>query len=373
MNAETRFSAMLFLFALTAAAQDAAPDGTIPPAVHDGGIVTFRVRPPVDAAVALHGDWMQPGETMPMTKQANGIWTIATQPLKAGKHAYWFEFESESVPKPEDTVVTRTVQRTREGEIEVRGSAVPWEPGDVPHGTVLNEMTGSAVLRRADPLVVYLPPGYYANRSVRYPVLYLLHGAPGAPENWTTLGRADVILDNLIAEGKAKPMIVVMPTVQAVPRGERAPRNANRELFDEFLTQDLIRLVELRYRVAPGAANRALAGLSVGASLTIYSGFLHPELFSALGIFSPPVGPDVDARLATADKGALNLQFDSIQVACGDNDNTVHYATVKAWSERLTAEGIHNTFVTYQGGHTWEVWQMSLADFAPLLFNRSNQ
>src|SRR5215472_7902132 len=268
---------------MISAAQDTPPEQRLPAEVHGDGTVTLKVRARGDAIASAHGDWMRSGETAPMTRRED-IWSVTTRPIPPGQHTFWFEFESDAVPKPEDVVIKRTVTRTPEDTFEIHTVEAPWEPRDVPHGVVLNEMTGSTVLRRADPLVVYLPPGYYANRAARYPVLYLLHGAPGAADNWVNLGRANVIMDNLIADGKAKPMIVVMPTLLwRLPGGLGSSRDA----LDAFLVQDLIRTVELRYHVAPGSANRALAGLSSGGSLTIYSGFNHYEMFSARGRHPP--------------------------------------------------------------------------------------
>ena len=350
---------------MLATAQETPPEQSFPPEVHGDGTVTLKVRARSDAVAAVHGDWMRTGQTLPMARGGD-IWSVTTQALSPGQHTFWFEFESDSAPKPEDVVIKRTVTRTPEDTFEIRGAAAPWEPRDVPHGVVLNEMIGSTVLRRADSVVVYLPPGYYANRTTRYPVLYLLHGSPGAADNWVNLGRANVILDNLIADGKAKPMIIVMPTNPG-----RSARASARDLFDDFLVQDLMRIVELRYRVAPGAANRALAGLSAGGALTIHSGFTHYELFSALGIFSPAIARAADTPHPPKD--VMNAQFDTVWVSCGDNDQSVSYPNIKAWTERLTGEGIRNTFVTYPGGHIWDVWQMALADFAPLIFRRENQ
>jgi enterochelin esterase-like enzyme len=367
MRAITCCAAFLALVTISAA-QDTPPEQAFPPEVHADGTVTLKVRTRGDAIASVHGDWMRAGETVPM-KRGEDIWWVTTRAISPGQHTFWFEFESDAIPKPEDVVIKRTVTRTPEETFEIRGSATPWEPRNVPHGVVLNEMTGSAVLHRADPAVIYLPPGYYASRARRYPVLYLLHGSPGAADNWVNMGHANVIMDNLIADGKATPMIVVMPTT---PLQARNGRGSSRDLFDNFLVEDLMRIVELRYRVAPGSANRALAGVSAGGALTIYSGFNHYEMFSALGILSPSVARAADTAMP-APKELINAQFDTIWVSCGDSDQTVSYPNVKKWSESLTSEGVHNQFVTYTGGHTWDIWQMALADFVPLLFKRGGQ
>jgi enterochelin esterase family protein len=193
-------------------------------------------------------------------------------------------------------------------------------------------------------------------------VLYLVHGSGDVPESWTNAGRANFILDNLIADRQAKPMIVVMPAGHSLPYGAQAgPRGSNNATFESYLTQELIPAVEAGYRVAPGTANRALAGLSMGGGHTIYTGFKHAELFSALGIFSPGLPRDFDPA-------ALHPKIPLVWIACGDADSTVNYARVKAWAEGLEKAGIKEKFTTYSGAHTWPVWRNSLTDFAPLLF-----
>ena len=211
-------------------------------------------------------------------------------------------------------------------------------------------------------MVVYLPPGYQKS-NVKYPVLYLVHGSGDVPESWTNAGHANFILDNLIAEGKAKPMIVVMPAGHAQPfgAGRGAAGPSNNELFESYLIKEVIPAVEATYRVAPGTANRALAGLSMGGGHTIYTGFKHADMFSALGIFSPGLPRDFDVA-------ALHPKIPLVWVACGDVDTTVQYARVKTWADDLNKAGVKDKFTTYSGAHTWPVWRMSLTDFAPLIF-----
>jgi enterochelin esterase-like enzyme len=236
---------------------------------------------------------------------------------------------------------------------------------------VVTEWQKSAVLNRTERIVLYLPPGYEKS-SARYPALYLVHGSGDTPDSWTNAGRANLILDNLIADGKARPMVIVMPAGHAVPfsAGRGGPVN-NNELFEQYLTKEAIPAIEAKYRVAPGARNRALAGLSMGGGHTIYTGFGHPELFSALGIFSPGLPRDFDAKFKSvlADPRAFNAKVGLVWISCGDNDTTVQYPRIKTWAESLDKAGIHESFHTYQGAHTWPVWRMSLADFVPLIFN----
>lgn len=355
----------------SAFAQTPAPDGLVSPEVHSDRTVTFRVRAPKASEVALYGDWMPVGKSQPMTKGADGVWSITTQPLEANGHLYWFNLDGVAVPDPVNPII-KLRQRTSASLVEVPGpSPSPWDMRDVPHGNVVTEWRKSAVLNRTERIVVYLPPGYEKG-SAKYPVLYLVHGSGDVPESWTNAGHANFILDNLIADGKAKPMIVVMPAGHAAPfgsgRGPGAPNN--NELFEQYLTKEVIPAVESTYRVAPGAKNRALAGLSMGGGHTIYTGFSHPELFSALGIFSPGLPRDFDTKFKSvlAEPNAFNTKVPVVWISCGDQDTTVQYPRIKAWTESLDKSGIHEKFVTYQGAHTWPVWRMSLAEFTPLLF-----
>jgi enterochelin esterase-like enzyme len=352
--------------------QTPAPDGLVSPEVHADRTVTFRVRAPKTSQVTVYGDWMPIGKPESMTKDDAGVWSMTTQPLEANGHLYWFNLDGVAVADPINPVIKQR-QRTSASLVDVPGmKAAAWELADVPHGTVVTEWQKSSVLNRTERVVVYLPPGYEKS-SVRYPVLYLVHGSGDVPESWTNAGHANWILDNLIAQKRAKPMVVVMPAGHALPF--TAPRNGpvtNNDLFEQYLTKEVIPTVEAKYRIAKSSRNRALAGLSMGGGHTIYTGFSRPELFSALGIFSPGLPRDFDTKFAAvlADSKAFNAKVKTVWVACGEGDDTVQFARVKKWAESLNPAGIPETFHPYPGAHTWPVWRVSLTDFLPLLFNR---
>jgi enterochelin esterase family protein len=370
MKTWTHFNGLALMLAALVSAQTPPPDSLVSPEVHPDRTVTFRVRAPKAAEVTLYGDWMPVGKPEPMTKGSDGIWSIQTAPLEANGHLYWFNLDGIAVADPVNPVI-KLRQRTSASLVEVPATTpAAWDIRDVPHGTVVSEWQKSAVLERTERIAVYLPPGYVKS-TVRYPVLYLVHGSGDVPESWVNAGRANFILDNLIADGKAKPMIIVMPAGHAVPfgAGRGGPVN-NNELFEHYLVKEVIPLIEGKYRVAAGQRNRVLAGLSMGGGHTIYTGFSHPELFSALGIFSPGLPRDFETKFASVlkDPKAFDAKVKLIWIACGDNDNTVQYPRIQAWAELLNKSGIHETFKTYSGAHTWPVWRMSLADFAPLIF-----
>ena len=374
MKLQNRTCVLALSLAFISLAQTPSPDGLVSPEVHADRTVTFRLKAPKATDVTLYGDWMPVGKPEPMKKGDDGIWSITTSPLEANGHLYWFNLDGVAIADPVNPVV-KLRQRTSASLVEVSATTpAAWEVRDVPHGTVVAELRKSAVLDRTERIVIYFPPGYEKS-AVRYPVLYLVHGSGDTPDSWTNAGRANLILDNLIADGKARPMIVVMPAGHAVLFGAgRGGAVNNNDLFEKYLTTEVIPLVESQYRTASGARNRALAGLSMGGGHTIYTGFDHPELFGALGIFSPGLIRDFDTRY----KGLLDSPkaFDAkvplIWIACGDSDTTVQYSRVKAWAESLDKAGIHEKFVTYSGAHTWPVWRMSLAEFAPLIFKREN-
>jgi enterochelin esterase family protein len=353
---------LILLAALPLAAQAPAPDGTVSPEVHPDRTVTFRVKAPKAAEVTLYGDWMPVGKPVPMSKDKDGLWSITTEPLEANGHLYWFNLDGLAVADPINPVI-KLRQRTSASLVEVP-AATPsaWDLRDVPHGTLVTEWRKSAVLNRTERFVVYLPPGYMKS-TAKYPVLYLVHGSGDVPESWTNAGHANLILDNLIADGKAKPMIIVMPAGHSLPFGARVAQGqpTNNDLFESYLIKEVIPAVEGTYRVAPGTANRALAGLSMGGGHTIFTGFKHAEMFSALGIFSPGLPRDFDVA-------ALHPKIPLVWIACGDIDTTVQYPRVKAWAEGLEKAGIKEKFVTYSGAHTWPVWRDSLTDFVPLIF-----
>ncbi len=351
-----------------AAAQAPAPDGLTSPDVNPDRTATFRIRAPKATEVTLYGDWMPVGKPVPMTKGADGVWTITTQPLEATGHLYWFNVDGQAIADPINPVM-KLRQRTSASLIEIPAATpAPWELRDVPHGSVVTEWNKSAALNRTERTVIYLPPGYEKGNT-RYPVLYLVHGSGDVPESWTNAGHANLILDNLIADGKAKPMIVVMPAGHALPfsAGRGGPVN-NNDLFEKYLVKDLIPVIEAKYRVAPGQKNRALAGLSMGGGHTIHTGFTHPELFSALGIFSsgPAQTFETTFKSPLADPKAFNAKVGTVWVAVGESDPV--FPRSKAFAELLNKSGIKTGFKTWPGYHTWPIWRYSLSEFVPMLF-----
>ena len=251
---------------------------------------------------------------------------------------------------------------------------------DVPHGAVEELNYQSESIGKAREALVYLPPGYDRGRD-RYPVLYLLHGAGGDQRTWIERQQANVILDNLIAAGELRPLIVVMPygyTSRLEPgqrRGGPASYKTDMEEFAVDFFADLVPLVESRYRVVAEPSHRAIAGLSMGGGQSLAIGLTNPGMFSAVAGFSSAMqiannadwgGVDMAAALTNAE--AINSSLDLLWVGCGTEDTL--FNANKAFSEQLTAAGVEHTFRVTRGAHTAEVWSRYLHEVAPRLFAR---
>lgn len=367
---------LLFLIAalLTATiifAQPPPNDGLVSPEVHADGKVTFRIRAPKANEVTLFGDWVPPGTKLPMTKDAEGIWSTTISGIEATLHLYSFTVDGVTIADPVNPRI-KLRQRTSGSIVEVPAHpAAPWEVRDVPHGTVeVNWLRSTVISGETRQVFVYLPPGYDKNPKQRYPVLYLLHGSGDTAESWTQAGSANLILDNLIAEKKAKPMIIVMPLGHAVPFGSPPDiARKNVPLMEEYMLKEILPFAEAKYRIAAGRQNRAIAGLSMGGGQTFAIGFGHLDLFSSIGVFSSAPGQDWAAKNKALldDAKATNAKLNVFWYGVGDKDTV--FPRAKEASDLFNKQKIQHTFRTYEGGlHTWPIWRRCLSEFAPLLF-----
>lgn len=349
------------------------------------GRVTFRLCAPearearvtsndIDEAIPMG---IQPGSTrgLVMTRDATGLWTATTAvPVPADTYRFNFQVDGVRVPDPQGT----TFSHERVGTNSTFETAGPegefqtWKQ-DVPHGAVSKIEYWSRSLGQKRVATVYTPPGYMSGTD-RYPVLYLVHGAGDSYDSWTSVGHANLILDNLIAEGKARPMIVVMPFGHTPDRPNAVGGSnmlANTDFGDDLI-KDLIPYVDGHFRTRADQASRAMAGLSMGGSHTIRFGLTHPELFDYIGIFSMGLGlqgnNDVtayeNANDASLKKAAQDL--DLVYYAMGTEDFL--YGTVEPTRAMFAKYGIVDVYNESGGGHTWINWRRYLADFAPRLF-----
>jgi enterochelin esterase-like enzyme len=246
----------------------------------------------------------------------------------------------------------------------------------VPHGTVRLHSYQSRSLGRRRGLQVYTPPEYEKDTRARYPVLYLFHGSGDNEATWTVLGRAHLIMDNLLAQGKAKPMIVVMPDGHAAPPqppgGAPEGRARNIEAFRRDLLEDIIPFVEANYRVRADAADRAIVGLSMGGGQSLTIGLNHPDLFAWVGGFSSAIfSPESTVASALADTDRTNEKLRLLWFACGTEDRLIDGA--RQLADLLEQKHIRHEFHATGGNHSWPVWRRYLAEFVPLLFTERSE
>jgi enterochelin esterase-like enzyme len=347
------------------------------PEVAADGRVTFRILAPKAEAVRLSGtDIPDNVQGTPLTKGAEGVWEGTLGPLPPGAYRYNFNVDGVSVIDPRNPATSESNENTW-SLVYVPGADF-MDTKDVPHGAVAEVTYYSKALKRFRRMHVYTPPGYEKGGG-KYPVFYLLHGAFDCDDSWTSVGRAGFILDNLIAAGKARPMVVVMPAGHTGPMVFGAPRPATDEFVADF-TGDVMPYAESHYRVRADRAHRAIAGLSMGGGQTLTIGMSHLDAFASLGVFSSGVfgitgrGPGAGApgpsfeeqhRAALDDtkpKKGLKLFW----FATGKDDFVVE--TSRATVEMLKKHGFDVVYKETSGGHTWANWRDYLAEFAPQLF-----
>ena len=359
---------LVCLFAPDNLLQAQQPAPPVSPEVHSDGRVTFRIRAPKASNVEVGGDW-KPGHLEAMTKDADGVWSATLGPLEPSIYIYWFTVDGLAIADPVNPRV-KLRARTSASLVEVPARTPDfWQPHDVPHGAVTINWQKSQVLNETRWVWVYTPPGYEKASRQLYPVLYLFHGSNDTAAGWTMVGYANFVLDNLFAEKKAVPMIVVMPFGHAVPFGSAPEVQAkNTPLFEEYLLKDVIPLVESTYRVAPGRDNRAIAGLSMGGGQSLQIGLRNLDRFSALAVFSSSPPADFEARFAEVlgNFKATNTKLKAFWIGCGKQDPA--FPRAQKLSELLTAKQIKHTFRASEGPHTYTEWRKYLAEFAPLLF-----
>jgi enterochelin esterase family protein len=366
------------LFPLCTQAQPrGGPQGprVVSPQVAEGK-VSFRILAPDAESVRLAGsDIPGLGRGADLLKNAEGVWETTLE-IAPGYYRYHFSVDGVPVIDPRNPATSESNANTW-SLVDVPGAH--WmDTGDVPHGAVAEVTYYSSSLKRFRRMHVYTPPGYQSGAG-KFPVFYLLHGASDCDDSWTTVGRAGFILDNLIAEQKAQPMVVVMPAGHAGAFNFGGPRPTVDEFSQDFL-QDIMPYVEAHYRVHTDRRNRAMAGLSMGGGQTLNIGIPNLEKFGYLGVFSSgvfgivprpnapaPSGPSFEEQhRAILDDSKLKEGLKLFWFATGKDDFLV--ATSRATVEMFKK---HDFDVVYQegdGGHTWIVWREYLKEFAPQLF-----
>lgn len=344
--------------------------------------ITFRLMAPNAKKVELQGDLLSNNNSVSMTKSDDGIWSYTTTPLKPELYSYSFMVDGLKIRDANNVYQIRDVASVVNVLIVPDGKAENYLVKDVPHGTVSKRWYQSPGNNKARRISIYTPPGYEEGKT-KYPVLYLLHGMGGDEEAWLALGRTAQILDNLIAQGKATPMIVVMPNgnvAQSAAPGEDAkglykptmqlPNTMDGKMEETF--PDIIKFIERNYRVKADQAHRAIAGLSMGGYHSLHISRFYPKTFDYVGLFSPaimPFGKTASAVYNNFDE-TLNKQFSNglklYWIGIGKADFL--YKTVADYRSKLDKMNIKYTYFESEGGHTWSNWRDYLVLFVPQLF-----
>lgn len=396
MKRKLTFLAVLILFSVATFAQQALFGGAqiVSPEVNADRTVTFRIQAPAADSVQITGDFLPPAKmktqfglidvpgTAKLKKDDKGVWSFTSLPLESDLYSYNVIVDGFRTTDPSNVYSIRDVSSVFNVFIVGGGKGDLYQVTKVPHGSVTRrwyDSPGNGMPRR---VTVYTPAGYEKSTE-KYPVLYLLHGMGGDEEAWIALGRSSQILDNLIAQGKAKPMIVVMTNgnvAQEAAPGESSLGYAKPSMqlpntmdgkFEETFP-DVIKFVESNYRVKAEKSGRAIAGLSMGGYHSLHISRFYPNTFDYVGLFSAAIMSNdkatskayqnFDSTLEAQMKNGYKLYW----IGIGKTDFL--YKANEEYRAKLDKMGMKYTYVETEGGHTWTNWRVYLSQIAPLLF-----
>jgi len=387
----------LVLVCATTFAQQALWGGSpiVSPEIHENNTVTFRLKAPNADKVqvtgdflptkkmkTLYGDFDGPGAA-DLTKGSDGVWAYSTpEPLMPELYSYSFVVDGLKITDPSNVYMIRDVSSVTNVFLIGGGRADLYKVNEVPHGTVSRVWYNSPTLKMTRRMTVYTPAGYETSGE-SYPVFYLLHGMGGDEEAWIALGRAAQILDNLIAEGKAKPMIVVMTNGNAsqeaapgesslgmLPPSMQMPKTMEGSF--EIAFPDVVKFVDSTYRTVKRKSGRGIAGLSMGGFHSLHISNEFPDMFDYVGLFSAAIMPDkaVQAPIYDNLEGKLKVQFGEnpalYWIGIGKSDFL--YKANEDFRKLLDKDGYKYTYYETDGGHIWKNWRIYLTEFTPLLF-----
>lgn len=332
------------------------------PEVRDDRTVTFRLRAPQAQSVQLAGVAVLTaiggsGRGVPFEKGADGIWTLTVGPLQPDMYIYYFNIDGVQVADPSNTVAGFTAMPPY-SQLVVHGDGPAYyDAKNVPHGLVTRHVYHSGVTNGERELYIYTPPGY--DREKSYPVLYLVGGSGDLPSNWIYDGRANFMLDNLLSEGKAKPMIIAIPNNQVLHRNHPQHAELTFDLFEQEMRKHVIPLVESQYNVIKSPKGRALSGLSMGGRHTMFVGFRSLDLFGSFGVLS---AGDTNCETTIAsflNDPEVNKKVDYLFVGQGTAEAQGFMGgRCVALHEALDNHKIeHEYYVGGHGGHDWATWR----------------
>lgn len=349
------------------------------PQIHSDLSVTFQVKAPDAQKVQL-----QLGKRFDMVKDDDGVWSVTIPPQVAGFHYYALVIDGVTVSDPASHSFYGTGRDSSAIEIPEASGAEYSTIQDVPHGVVRSQFYFSKVTGQWRRCFVYTPPGYDVDKKTKYPVLFLLPGFGEDETGWFSQGRGQIILDNLIAAGKAKPMIAVTDNQFTALKPGEAPlvlggrdRGAGRRApidfgnygatYTEVLLNDLIPTLETSYRILPGRENRAMAGLSMGGMQTFLTTLAHLDKFAYIGGFSPGL-PEAKINEIYKDPAGFNKQVKLLWLGTGTVEEAGN-PNIRNLHQALDKAGVHNVFYESPGtAHEWLTWRRDLNEFAPILF-----
>jgi enterochelin esterase family protein len=368
------FSLCLFLFGSISSVDATAQPGPriVSPEIHKDHTVTFRYEAPDAEKVELSAEFLKDSKTL--SKDEDGIWSITTGPVEPDIYPYFFIVDGVAVADKSNPEIFPN-ERFKRSLVDIPGdSALMHSLQDVPHGEISFRYYKSESLDLVRPAVIYTPPGYDENRDTKYPVLYLIHGMTDTEETWFKVGRINLIMDNLIAMGKAEPMIIVMPYANPYPALLKRDKDTevnllDTDIFRKEILEEVIPYTESNYRVLINAGNRGIAGFSLGGRQALAAGLAHPEKFSWVAAFAPAVFErefdDKFKNLYTSPE-EINNNLELLWISCGREDGL--FDNSEAFISRLNDKGIHYKLLFTDGGHTWMNVRDYIAETAQLLF-----
>jgi enterochelin esterase-like enzyme len=338
-------------------ASEASSKTVVSPVVKADRTVTFRLRADEATSVTVSGDVGY----LTLIKDEQNIWSVTTPPLEPAIYRYFFKVNGAQIADPGNP----DIKGTTESLLTVPGNPpMPWEIRNVPHGRITQVPYESKAFNANRRYFIYTPPGYETGKD-KLPVLYLLHGYTDDDSSWTAVGKANIIADNLIAEGRIKPLIIVMPHGQlnAVVSGDEAFAEDFQHMFEEQILTEIIPYIEKTYRVKKDSRHRAMAGVSMGGMQTAFIAMNHPEEFSTIGLWSPAIFGDPNALigrlLAAPDK--IKKSFLYIHLGVGQSDFLLDKS--KMFDAFLTRQKIDHIYTPTPGTHSWLLWRPYFIDF----------
>ena len=340
------------------------------PCIMPDNSVIFQVKAPNAQKIQI-----DLGKKYDMVKDSNGVWSVRTEPVVPGFHYYFLVIDDVPVADPASQSFYGTGKMASAIDIPENGADF-YEVKDVPHGAISSKYYFSKVTNSWRRLFVYTPPGYDMNSNIKYPVVYIQHGGGEDETGWANQGKTDIILDNLIAEGKAKSMIVVFANGN-VRAGGGGYSSEGMAAFKKEMTQNIVPFIDKNYRTLTDAKNRAICGLSMGGGQSFYVGLESLDVFGSVGIFSSGIfggirtsGSGFDAEKEIPGLLSKSVEFnkklDLLYISCGEQDMRIEH-TKKA-VETMKKNGLEVEFNSFPGDHEWQVWRKSLHDFATRVF-----